>query len=126
MNQVRASHILVDDEQQANDLKKQLDGGANFEVLARQHSNCPSKAKGGDLGWFASSSMVAPFAQAVETMEVGTHSSAPVETQFGWHVIRLEDRRTSEPPGLDAVRQELSNSITDRKIQACIDSLRSE
>ena len=68
--------------------------------------------------------MVAPFAQAVEAMEVGTHTTEPVETQFGWHVILVEDRRENEPPELEAVRSELSNLINQRKVQAFIESLR--
>ena len=122
----KAHHILVETQEEANALIEQLDGGSDFAELAREHSLDPAGTNGGDLGWFASSSMVAPFAEAVESMEVGTHSSTPVETQFGWHVIHLEDRRTSEPPGLDAVRQELSNVVTERKVQAFIDSLRNE
>jgi peptidyl-prolyl cis-trans isomerase C len=122
----KARHILVESQEEANDLIQQLDGGADFAELAREHSVDPAASNGGDLGWFTSSSMVAPFAEAVEAMEVGSHSAAPVETQFGWHVILLEDRRTGEPPALDTVRAQLSNSVTQRKLQAYIDSLRSE
>ncbi len=122
----KARHILVESQEQAAALIEQLNGGADFAELAKEHSLDPAASNGGDLGWFTSSSMVAPFAQAVDAMEVGTHSSAPVETQFGWHVILLEDRRTTEPPALEAVRAELSNRVTQRKIAAFIDSLRSE
>jgi peptidyl-prolyl cis-trans isomerase C len=123
----KARHILVESQEEANALIEQLDAGADFGELAEEHSIDPAASNGGgDLGWFASSSMVAPFAEAVETMEVGTHSATPVETQFGWHVILLEDQRTSEPPPLDTVRADLSNQITERKVQAYIDSLRSD
>jgi len=122
----KARHILVESEEEAAALIEQLNGGADFAELAKEHSIDPAASNGGDLGWFTSSSMVAPFAQAVEAMEVGSHSSSPVQTQFGWHVILLEDRRTMDAPALDAVRTELSNRITQRKIAAFIDSLRSE
>lgn len=122
----KARHILVESQDEANALIEQLDGGADFAELAKDHSIDPAASNGGDLGWFTSNSMVAPFAQAVDAMEVGTHSSAPVETQFGWHVILLEDRRTGEAPSLDTVRAELTNRITERKVAAFIDSLRSE
>lgn len=122
----KARHILVESEEEANGLIEQLDGGADFSELAQEHSIDPAASNGGDLGWFTSDSMVAPFAEAVEAMEVGSHSSAPVQTQFGWHVILVEDRRASEPPALDTVRADLSNRVTQRKLQAYIDSLRSE
>lgn len=122
----KARHILVETQEEAASLIEQLDGGADFATLAKENSIDPAASNGGDLGWFTSNSMVAPFAQAVEAMEVGTHSSAPVQTQFGWHVIQLEDRRTTEPPALDMVRAELSNRVTQRKVAAFIDSLRNE
>lgn len=122
----KARHILVESQEEAAALIEQLDGGADFGELAQEHSIDPAASNGGDLGWFTSRSMVPPFAEAVDAMEVGTHSSAPVETQFGWHVILLEDRRTSEPPALDTIRTELTNSVTERKIAAFVDSLRNE
>lgn len=122
----KARHILVESQEEATALIEQLDGGADFGELAQEHSIDPAGSNGGDLGWFTSDSMVAPFAEAVDAMEVGTHSAMPVQTQFGWHVILLEDRRTSEPPALDTIRTELTNSVTQRKIAAFIDSLRSE
>lgn len=120
----KASHILVESEQEAVDLIGQLDSGADFAELATEHSLDPSgTSNGGDLGWFTSDTMVAPFANAVETMEVGSYSSQPVQTQFGWHVILLEDRRV---PSFDNMRAELSNRVTQRKMEAFIDSLKNE
>jgi len=88
MNQVRASHILVEDEATAKKLKSELDAGASFETLAREHSSCPSSAKGGDLGWFGKSQMVKPFEEAA--FSTPEHKvSNPVKTQFGYHLIKV-------------------------------------
>lgn len=120
----KARHILVETEEQAQALIEQVEAGADFGELAKEHSIDPAGSNGGDLGWFSSSTMVEPFAQAVEAMEVGAHSTEPVQTQFGWHVILVEDRRMNEPPALDSVRAEITNRVNQRKIQAFIDSLR--
>ena len=92
MTQVRASHILVDDIDQAEDLKSQIDGGASFDTLARQHSSCPSKAEGGDLGWFGKGQMVKPFEDAAFGLPLGK-VSAPVKTQFGYHLIKVTGQK---------------------------------
>ena len=92
MNQVRASHILVDDEATAKNLKAQIEGGASFESIAREHSSCPSSAKGGDLGWFGKGQMVKPFEEAAfSTPE--NKVSVPVKTQFGYHLIKVTGSR---------------------------------
>jgi len=92
MDQIRASHILVAEEAQARDLKTQIDQGASFEDLARRHSQCPSKAKGGDLGWFGRGQMVKPFEDAAFSASPGT-TTAPVKTQFGYHLIKVTEKR---------------------------------
>lgn len=120
----KARHILLETREEAEAIIDQLEDGGDFAELAKEHSIDPAASNGGDLGWFTSNTMVAPFAQAVEGMEVGTHTAEPVETQFGWHVILVEDRRENEPPGLDAVRAELTNRVNQRKVQAFIESLR--
>jgi len=92
MNQVRASHILVEDEKLAKQLKADIEKGASFESMAREHSSCPSKAKGGDLGWFGKGQMVKPFEEAAfSTPE--NQISAPVKTQFGYHLIKVTGTR---------------------------------
>ncbi len=83
----RASHILVKDRALARELLKKIKQGANFEALAREHSTCPSKSKGGDLGWFGEGKMVKPFEEAVKRIGVGSISDV-VSTQFGYHLIR--------------------------------------
>jgi len=88
MTQVRASHILVDDEATAKDLKSKIEAGASFEDMAREHSSCPSGAKGGDLGWFGKGQMVKPFEDAAFTTPEG-QLSAPIKTQFGYHLVKV-------------------------------------
>ena len=83
----RASHILVKERSLADQLVKKIRSGANFAALARDFSTCPSKSKGGDLGWFSEGAMVKPFEDAVKRMSVGS-TSGVVPTQFGYHIIR--------------------------------------
>ena len=83
----RASHILVKDKETADKLYERIRKGENFQSLARQYSTCPSKSKGGDLGWFKEGQMVAPFEAAVRRMGNGS-ISRPVRTQFGYHIIK--------------------------------------
>lgn len=88
----KASHILVKDRNLAEDIKKRIRQGASFESLAREFSTCPSKSKGGDLGWFGPGQMVGEFESAVKRMGIGSISDV-VRTQFGFHIIRLTGRR---------------------------------
>ncbi|HDR05466.1 MAG TPA: peptidylprolyl isomerase [Candidatus Marinimicrobia bacterium] len=83
----RASHILVKDRSLAEMIQKKLKSGADFSTLAREFSTCPSKSKGGDLGWFGAGQMVKEFEKAVQTMANGRISN-PIKTQFGWHIIK--------------------------------------
>ncbi len=88
----RASHILVRDRALAQDLLKRIKQGANFESLAREHSTCPSKSSGGDLGWFGPGKMVPAFESACKGIGIGSISDV-VQTQFGYHLIKLTGRR---------------------------------
>ncbi len=88
----RASHILVKDQQSAERIYERVKKGESFESLARQYSTCPSKSKGGDLGWFKEGQMVAPFENAVRKMSTGA-ISRPVRTQFGYHIIKKTGAR---------------------------------
>lgn len=85
--QLRASHILVTSEAQAHDLLNQINEGADFASLAQQNSSCPSSASGGDLGYFGPGMMVKAFEDAAISTQIG-QVSAPVETQFGWHLVK--------------------------------------
>lgn len=120
----KARHILVETQAKASEMIAELDGGADFQALAREHSTGPSGPNGGDLGWFAPDQMVAPFAEAVKTLEDGSYSKEPVQTQFGWHVILKEDSRDREPPTLESVRQIVKQQVETRKFQAYLDKLR--
>lgn len=110
-----ASHILVDSEEKAADLKKQLDGGADFAKLAAENSSDGSAANGGDLGWFSTGMMVKPFEEAVVAMEPGT-IAGPVKTDFGWHLIKLTETRVAESPSLDEIRAELAAEIEQKAV----------
>ena len=123
-NQYKARHILVNTEDEARNVIVALDGGGDFAELAREHSTGPTGPSGGDLGWFSADSMVEPFADAVRTMEDGSYSTEPVRTQFGWHVIMLEETREQQPPGLDAVRDELLRAVESQKLEDYVNSLR--
>ncbi len=123
--QFKARHILVATQGEAIDLITQLDGGANFEELAKEKSTGPSGPNGGDLGWFSPNQMVAPFTAAVAALEDGSHTSEPVQTNFGWHVILREDSRESQPPTFESVRDVINQQVQQKKLQTHIESLRS-
>ncbi|MGN7868879.1 peptidylprolyl isomerase [Paracoccus sp. 22332] len=117
-----AAHILVDSEEKAREIKAELDGGADFGTLAEQRSTGPSGPNKGDLGWFAADQMVKPFADAVAGMDKGQISD-PVQTEFGWHVIKLNDTRLRDVPPLDQVRDQISQMVLRDKVQAEIQRL---
>ena len=112
-----ASHILVETEEEAATLVTDLAGGADFAEQAIEKSAGPSGPRGGELGRFGTGAMVAPFEEAVVALEVGM-VSAPVETQFGWHVIKLNETRIKEAPSLDDVRGQLQEGIQTQAIEA--------
>lgn len=117
-----ASHILVETEDEAKAIKAQLDDGADFAELAKEHSTGPSGPNGGALGWFGKGRMVPEFEAAVVELEKGQVSD-PVQTQFGWHLVILNDKRKSQAPALEAVRGELAQTLQQDAIQARIDEL---
>lgn len=117
-----ASHILVETEEEAKALIEQLKGGADFAELAKEKSTGPSGPNGGELGWFGPGQMVKPFEEAVMALEVGAVSD-PVQTQFGWHVIKLNDKRAKAAPSFEEVRPELEAEIESKAIEARIDEL---
>ncbi|WP_114964602.1 peptidylprolyl isomerase [Alkalilacustris brevis] len=112
-----AAHILVETEGEAQDLRVQLLDGAEFADLAREHSRDPgSGANGGDLGWFGLGMMVEPFENAVVALEPGEISD-PVQSQFGWHLIRLNETRAQEAPALEAVRAQLVGELQQEVVR---------
>jgi peptidyl-prolyl cis-trans isomerase C len=106
-DEIRASHILVPTQDEANAVKAELDGGADFATVAKEKSIDPGAANGGDLGFFGKGMMVAPFEAAAFALTDVGQVSAPVESQFGWHVIRLEEKRQSAPPAFEQVAAQL-------------------
>jgi len=122
----KASHILVEEEAKANDMIAQLDDGAEFAALAKEHSTGPTGKRGGSLGWFEAGQMVEPFNKALQELEPGNYSEAPVKTRFGWHVVRLEDVRTKEKPKFEDMKSELRNQLVSQHVQDYITSLRED
>jgi len=121
----KARHILVKTEDEAKALITALDRGADFSTLANEKSLDSSAQDGGDLGWFPAGQMVEPFAQAVSSMKKGSYSKAPVQTQFGWHIIALDDTRQGQAPDYEAIKPQLQNFLQQRHIAAYLDKLRS-
>lgn len=121
--EVRASHILVETEEKANELKAEIDGGADFGELARENSIDPGAANGGDLGFFGRGMMVQPFEEAVFALANPGDVSAPVQSQFGWHVIKLEEKRDSAPPSFEQVAPQIQNQLLMRSFTEKVDAL---
>jgi peptidyl-prolyl cis-trans isomerase C len=118
-----ARHILVATEPYADKLIEQLDKGANFSDLAKRESMDSSKDTGGDLGWFSPDRMVPEFAAAVVALKPGQYTHKPVHTQYGWHIIKLEETRDVTPPSYDSVRQRLLQIVEQKKFRAYQDGL---
>ncbi|TQF00234.1 MAG: peptidylprolyl isomerase [Spiribacter salinus] len=120
----RARHILVGEREQAQGLIDRLNDGEAFEALAEQHSQDGSSDNGGDLGWFTPGDMVEPFSEAVTGLSEGELTQTPVQTGFGWHVIRLDETREGEAPAFEDVADELRMGLINRRIQDRINALR--
>jgi peptidyl-prolyl cis-trans isomerase C len=118
-----ARHILVATEAYANKLIEQLEKGANFAELAKRESMDSSKDNGGDVGWFTPDHMVKPFSDAVVALKPGEYTKKPVQTEFGWHIIRLEETRDLAAPSFDNVRQRLEQFVQNKKFRAYTDEL---
>jgi peptidyl-prolyl cis-trans isomerase C len=113
----------VDDEAKAKELITQLDGGASFEKLAQDNSKDGSATEGGDLGWFNPNQMVKPFSDAVQQLEIGKYTATPVKSEFGWHVIKLEEKRATTPPPYDAVKAQLGPLVNQKKFETYLKDL---
>ncbi len=123
----KASHILVKTEDEAKKMIAELDKGADFGKLANKNSlDAKESQNGGDLGWFSAGQMVAPFSEAVATLEKGKYTKVPVKTQFGYHVILKEDSRPLTPPPLEAVKEQLTPFLQRKKVQDMIETLRKQ
>ena len=122
--EVSAQHILVDTEAEAKALKEKIDKGADFAQLAKENSKDPgSKDDGGNLGYFGHGQMVPQFEEVAFKLQKGQVSD-PVKTQFGWHIIKLDDRRAKQPPAFDVVKDRIMQSLLLRKAQQTAVALR--
>lgn len=119
-----ARHILVDSEDDAKRVIRELDAGASFETLASESKDPGSKARGGDLGWALPTVYVKPFADAMVKLEKGQTTPEPVQTRFGYHVIRLDDVRAVQIPPYEKVEKRIRQQLTQRKVAARVNDLR--
>ena len=124
MPRAKARHILVKEESEAKNIIKALDAGKNFASLASEKSIGPSSKNGGDLGWFGMTDMVPSFAQAAFALDVNKYSKTPVKTQFGWHVILLEDKDMSYTLPFEDVKDKLNQYMTEKVVTEYLDELR--
>ena len=125
LKEYKARHILTTTETEAQAVIAQLNKGANFATLAKEKSIDTSSAQnGGELGWFSPDQMVKPFADAVEKLKKGSYTQTPVHTQYGWHVILLQDVRAVQPPPFDEVKDQVRGIMQNRIIGEYIDGLR--
>jgi len=119
-----ARHILVDDQARAEKLTKDLKAGGDFAKLAEKNSKDPSSKSGGDLGWFTLDTMVKPFADAVAALQPGQMTEQPVQSQFGWHVIKLEEARATAAPPFEEVKDRVKVLVQRKKLQTYLEDLR--
>jgi peptidyl-prolyl cis-trans isomerase C len=120
----KARHILVEQKETAESIIRELQAGGDFAKLAEKESKDSSGKAGGDLGWFSPQTMVKPFADAVAALEKGKYTTEPVQSEFGWHVILLEDVRSPEVPAFEQVKPQVEAFAQRKKLQAHLDSLR--
>lgn len=124
--EIRARHILVETAEEAKSLIKELDGGKDFAELAQAKSTGPSAPNGGDLGFFGANQMVAPFQEAASKLKAGEYSKEPVKTQFGWHIIKVEETRDSPAPNYEQVAPDLRNKIFNDLFAEKVSELRKD
>ena len=120
----RARHILLENEDDARAVIEELDGGADFAALASERSTGPSAANGGDLGYFGRGRMVPAFEEAAFALDVGSYSTDPVETRFGWHVILVEETRESEAPAFAELAPQIQQGLLQQRFVEAISDLR--
>lgn len=122
--ELKARHILVKTEAEAKAIIAQLGKGVDFAKLAKEKSSDSSAKQGGDLGWFNPSQMVKPFSDAALALKKGEYTKTPVQSQFGWHVIKLEDSRSQQVPAFDQMKDRVRNFMQQKMSQDFIDSLK--
>lgn len=122
----KARHILVDSEEKARSIITELKNGADFTNLVKLNSKDSSKETGGDLGWFTPNIMVPAIAQAVTKMDKNTFSDQPVQTNFGWHILLLEDIRDAVPPSFEDMKPQIEQMLQNQTVSAYLERLKSE
>ena len=122
--EVKARHILLNDEDKAIKLIKSLKDGAEFSGTAAKHSTGPSASSGGDLGWFTRGQMVPEFSEAAFKLKPGQIVDKPVKTQFGWHIILVEDRKKAAPPAFDEAQGQLASKLSQTLLAGLLEKLR--
>jgi peptidyl-prolyl cis-trans isomerase C len=122
----KSRHILVEKEDDAKAIIENLDKGAKFDELAKQSKDPGSRENGGDLGWSSAGSYVKPFGEALAKLEKGKYTLAPVKTDFGYHVIMLEDSRPLTPPAFDTVKPQLAQRAQQAQIEKLVTDLRAK
>jgi peptidyl-prolyl cis-trans isomerase C len=120
----KARHILLDTEVEAKDIIVRLKKGEKFEELAKASKDAGTKEKGGELDWNTANSYVKPFSDALLRLEKGQYTDTPVQTEFGWHVIRLDDTRAAQYPEFDEVKDQLKESLQQPELQRMVKALR--
>jgi peptidyl-prolyl cis-trans isomerase C len=122
----KVRHILVDKEDEAKDIIASLQKGEKFEKLAERSKDTGSKANGGDLDWNAPANFVKPFSDAMTSLQKGKYTTTPVQTQFGWHVIMLDDVREAKVPSFDEVKPQLSQRLQSQVVEQYLKDLRAK
>ncbi|WP_062232079.1 peptidylprolyl isomerase [Aureimonas sp. N4] len=124
VEEIHAKHILVPTKEEAEAAIKELDAGKDFDAVAAEKSTGPTGPQGGDLGFFGPGQMVPPFEEAAFKLEPGTYTKEPVQTQFGWHVIKVLEKRKQQPPAFDQVKDQVRQIVMREKYIAMVQAAR--
>ena len=124
--EVKARHILLKEEKEALDVIKELDGGADFAELAKKKSTGPSGPRGGDLGFFGKGQMVPAFEAAAFALDKGAYTKTPVKTQFGYHVVLVEDAREAPKPSFDETKGNIRRVLAEQKFSEILNDLKAK
>ena len=119
----KARHIIVESQAKAKDIIEELDDGGDFVKLAKKYSTGSEADNGGDLGWLSIDSVDEPFAAALTATTPGKHYPEPVQTEYGWHVIKVDEVRHPDPPSMESIRDQLISAINSQKLAEHVDSL---
>ncbi len=123
--EISVKHILVKEKEEAEKIILEIEKGSDFADLAKEKSTGPSGPSGGDLGYFSKGEMVPAFEDAAFALEIGTFTSKPVQTQFGWHIILLQDKRIAKPPSLKEIETQIRQNLINQNLALMFEKLRS-